>query len=134
MGITSISQFGRIYAQNVKKEKEYFDMLDKRMLPTAKGCYLTDDDMLRRFVITKLMCDFELQFGLVEEKFDIDFKTYFAWGLTNLKEMIEGELIAVENGVMKVTKTGRFLIRNIAMNFDGYIERKEDHSRYSRTV
>ena len=48
-------------------------MLDKRMLPTAKGCYLTDDDMLRRFVITKLMCDFELQFGLVEEKFDIDF-------------------------------------------------------------
>jgi oxygen-independent coproporphyrinogen-3 oxidase len=134
MGITSISQFGRIYAQNVTKEKEYFDMLDKRMLPTAKGCYLTDDDMLRRFVITKLMCDFELQFGLVEEKFDIDFKTYFAWGLTNLKEMIEGELIAVENGVMKVTKTGRFLIRNIAMNFDGYIERKEDHARYSRTV
>jgi|TARA_B100000315_G_scaffold251668_1_gene286919 oxygen-independent coproporphyrinogen-3 oxidase len=134
MGITSISQFGRIYAQNVKKEKEYFDMLDKRMLPTAKGCYLTDDDMLRRFVITKLMCDFELQFGLVEEKFDIDFKTYFAWGLKNLKEMIGGELIAVENGVMKVTKTGRFLIRNIAMNFDGYIERKEDHSRYSRTV
>ena len=48
--------------------------------------------------------------------------------------MIGGELIAVENGVMKVTKTGRFLIRNIAMNFDGYIERKEDHSRYSRTV
>ena len=134
MGITSISQFGRIYAQNVKKEKEYFDMLDKGILPTAKGCHLTDDDILRRFVITKLMCDFELHFGLVEEKFDIDFKTYFAWGLTNLKEMIKDELISVENGVMKVTKIGRFLIRNIAMNFDGYIERKEDHARYSRTV
>ncbi len=134
MGITSISQFGRIYAQNVKKEKEYFDMLDKGILPTAKGCHLTDDDILRRFVITKLMCDFELQFGLVEKKFDIDFKTYFAWGLTNLKEMIGDELISVENDVMKVTKIGRFLIRNIAMNFDGYIERKEDHARYSRTV
>ncbi|HEA65754.1 MAG TPA: oxygen-independent coproporphyrinogen III oxidase [Desulfobacterales bacterium] len=134
MGITSISQFGRIYAQNVKKEKEYFDMLDKGILPTAKGCHLTDDDILRRFVITKLMCDFELYFGLVEKKFDIDFKTYFAWGLTNLKEMIGDELISVENDVMKVTKIGRFLIRNIAMNFDGYIERKENHARYSRTV
>jgi len=134
MGITSISQFGRIYAQNVKKEKEYFDMLGKGILPTAKGCHLTDDDILRRFVITKLMCDFELQFGLVEKKFGIDFKTYFAWGLMNLKEMIGDELISVENDVMKVTKIGRFLIRNIAMNFDGYIERKEDHARYSRTV
>jgi len=134
MGITSISQFGHIYAQNVKKEKEYFDMLDNGILPTTKGCYLTDDDMLRRFVITKIMCDFELQFGLVEEKFNIDFRSYFAWGLTNLKEMIEDELISIENDEIKVTKIGRFLIRNIAMNFDGYIERKEDHARYSRTV
>jgi len=134
MGITSISQFGRIYAQNTKKEKDYFNLLNKNILPVAKGCYLTDDDVLRRYVITKLMCDFELHLGRVENEFGIDFDTYFHWGLSNLKEMIEDELVSIENGILKVTTAGRLLIRNIAMNFDGYIERKEDNARYSRTV
>jgi oxygen-independent coproporphyrinogen-3 oxidase len=134
MGITSISQFGRIYAQNVKKEKEYVTLLDKDILPTSKGCHLNDDDLLRRDVITRLMCDFELDFSSIEKKYDINFDEYFKWGLSNLDGMIEDNLISLENRVLKVTQMGRLLIRNIAINFDGYIERKEDTARYSRTV
>ncbi len=134
MGTTSISQFGRIYAQNVKKEKEYVDLLDKGILPTLKGCQLNDDDLLRRDVITRLMCDFELDFSSIEKKYDINFDEYFKWGLSNLDGMIEDNLISLENRVLKVTQMGRLLIRNIAINFDGYIERKEDTARYSRTV
>ncbi len=134
MGITSISQFGRIYAQNQKKEKDYHAALDRGMLPTAKGYYLNDDDLLRSRVIMKLMCDFELDFTSIENEFNIDFETYFEWGLNNLDEMIADNLLAIENRILKVTKMGRLLIRNIAFNFDGYIERKEDNARYSRTV
>lgn len=134
MGITSISQFGRIYAQNIKKEKNYHAVLDQGILPTTKGYYLNDDDLLRRHVIVKLMCDFELDFTSIENEFDIDFETYFSRGLGNLDEMIADNLLSIENKILKITKMGRFLIRNIAMNFDGYIERKEDHARYSRTV
>jgi len=134
LGITSISQFGRIYAQNIKKEKKYHAALDKGILPTAKGCYLDDDDLLRRHVIIKLMCDFELDFASIEDEFNIDFETYFRWGLNNLNEMMDDNLISIENRMLKITRMGRLLIRNIAMNFDGYIERKEDHARYSRTV
>ncbi len=134
MGITSISQFGRIYAQNVKTEKEYMEVLDRGVLPTTKGCRLNDDDVLRRHVITRLMCDFELDFDSIEKKFGIDFENYFKWGLKNLDEMIDDNLISIENRMLKVTLMGRLLIRNIAMNFDGYIERKEDTARYSRTV
>jgi oxygen-independent coproporphyrinogen-3 oxidase len=134
MGITSISQFGRIYAQNIKKETPYHAALDKKILPTAKGYYLNEDDVLRRHVIMKLMCDFELDFASVEDEFNIDFETYFSWGLNNLREMMVDNLISIENKTLKITQMGRLLIRNIAMNFDGYIERKEDHARYSRTV
>jgi oxygen-independent coproporphyrinogen-3 oxidase len=134
MGITSIGQFGRIYAQNIKKEKPYHAALDKGILPTAKGCYLDDDDLLRRHVIMKLMCDFELDFASIEDEFNIDFETYFEWGLNNFDEMMADNLLSIENRTLKITKMGRLLIRNIAMNFDGYIERKEDHARYSRTV
>jgi oxygen-independent coproporphyrinogen-3 oxidase len=134
MGITSISQFGRIYAQNIKKEKKYHAALEQGILPTARGYYLNEDDLLRRHVIIKLMCDFELDFTSIENEFDINFKTYFSRSLERLDDMIADNLLSVENKMLKITKMGRFLIRNIAMNFDGYIERKEDHARYSRTV
>ena len=134
MGITSISQFGRIYAQNIKKEKPYRAALDQGILPTAKGCYLSDDDLLRRHVIIKLMCDFELDFVSIEDKFNIDFEAYFGLGLSRLNEMMADDLLFIENRTLKITHMGRLLIRNIAMKFDGYLERKEDHARYSRTV
>ncbi len=134
MGITSISQFGRIYAQNSKDEQSYFAALDHGHPATIKGCRLTNDDILRRRVIMKLMCDFELDFSAIESEFDIEFETYFHRGLENLNEMASDNLLFIQNRKITVTEMGRLLIRNIAMNFDGYIERNEDRARYSRTV
>jgi oxygen-independent coproporphyrinogen-3 oxidase len=82
------------------------------------------------------MCDFELNYKSIEEKFKFNFKLkdYFKWGLNNLKEFEADELIVMNEDGFKVKDMGRLLIRNIAMNFDGYIERKEDKAKYSRTV
>jgi oxygen-independent coproporphyrinogen-3 oxidase len=80
------------------------------------------------------MCDFELNFKSVEEKFKINFREYFSWGLNNLKEMENDGLISINGDKLSINEMGRLLIRNIAMNFDGYIERKEDTAKYSRTV
>lgn len=134
MGITSISQFGDVYTQNWKTEKEYFEALDDNIVPISKGYQMTEDDKLRKYVITKVMCDFELDFADVENKFSINFDKYFAWGLSNLPELVDDGLISLENRKLKVHEMGRLLIRNVAMNFDGFIERKEDTAKYSRTV
>ncbi|HVO74642.1 MAG TPA: oxygen-independent coproporphyrinogen III oxidase, partial [Ignavibacteriaceae bacterium] len=134
MGITGISQLGKIYAQNFKTEKQYYESLDNETLPIVRGYQLNKDDLIRRFVIMRLMCDFELNFKQVEEKFKLNFRNYFAWGLKNLKEMEEDELIRIDDDKIEVTGMGRLLIRNVAMNFDGYIERKEDKAKYSRTI
>ena len=84
------------------------------------------------------MCDFELNFKSIEEKFDVNFKDYFARGLNSteggLREMQNDELVEISDKGIIVKDMGRLLIRNIAMNFDGYIERKEDTAKYSRTV
>lgn len=133
-GITAISQLQEIYAQNYKTEKEYFNALDNEILPVTKGYKLSADDLLRRDVIMKLMCDFELDMKAVEEKYTINFREYFAWGLNNLKEAIADNLVELDGNMIRVTDMGRLLIRNIAINFDGYIERKEDTAKYSRTV
>lgn len=133
-GVSSISQLDRIYAQNMKTEKEYFNLLNAETLPITKGYYLSDDDLLRRYVITKIMCDFELNFADVENKFNIVFNKYFENALQGLKGMIEDNLLRITDNKISITDMGRLLIRNIAMNFDGYIERKEDTGKYSRTV
>ncbi len=134
MGITSISQFGTIYAQNIKNEKDYFEALDQEKPPIAIGYRLNADDILRREVIINLMCHFELDFKKIEDKYDIHFDQYFQRSLQNLQEMVADNLLTIQNRKIKVTEEGRFLIRNVAMNFDGYMERKEDTARYSRTV
>ncbi len=133
-GITSISQLPRIYAQNAKTEKEYYRALDGGRLPTIKGYRLNEEDLLRREVIMHLMCDFELDTRAIEQKFGINFREYFSWGLQNLEEMIADGLLRFEDGVLRVSEMGRLLIRNIALNFDGFIERKQDPMRYSRTI
>ena len=134
MGITSISQIGKSYSQNLKKEREYFDALNNETLPIERGVYLTEDDILRRHVITKVMCDFELDFKSVEKQFNIEFEKYFGLALNGMQEFIDDGLAEITNRKLVVTQMGRLLIRNIAMNFDGYLERKEDNAKYSRTV
>jgi oxygen-independent coproporphyrinogen-3 oxidase len=134
MGITSISQIGRCFSQNIKKEHGYFDALKKELFPVERGVYLNDDDIIRRHVITKIMCDFELDFASVEKLFNIEFNKYFSFALDGLGKFSDDGLVEIKNNKLIVTQMGRLLIRNIVMNFDGYIERKEDAARYSRTV
>lgn len=134
MGITSISQIGRCYSQNLKKENEYFSSLNNETFPVERGIYLTDDDILRRHVITKIMCDFELNFESVDKKFNIEFEKYFSKGLEGLVDFLADGLVELKNRKLVVTQMGRLLIRNIAMNFDWYIEQKVDKAKYSRTV
>ncbi len=80
MGITAISQLERVYAQNYKTEKEYYKSIDEGQLPVTKGYRLNDDDILRRYVIMRIMCDFELDITSVEQKFEYRFPSVFRLG------------------------------------------------------
>lgn len=133
-GITSISQLKDVYAQNYKTEKEYFASIDNERLPVFKGYRLTEDDQIRRKVIMNLMCNFELNFDEIENEFKINFKEYFEKSLSQLKEMSDEGLVIMNNNEIKITEMGRLLIRNIAMKFDGFIERQQDKMKYSRTI
>lgn len=133
-GITSISQLKEIYAQNLKTEKEYYTALDNGRFPIFKGYRLTKDDQIRRSVIMKLMCNFELSFSEIENEYKINFKEYFSNSLEKLIPMAQEGLVQLNDEKIEVTDFGRLLIRNIAMNFDGFIERKQDEMKYSRTI
>ena len=136
LGVTSISQTRDVYAQNVKTLDTYYSRITENQLPVFQGYRLNEDDQIRRWVITRLMCDFELHPGEVESEFGIDFQNYFADDLPGLEPFENDGLIEFHGDTLKVTPLGRLLIRNIAMTFDSYLkqEKQGETPTYSRTV
>ncbi len=135
IGVTSIGNGVDYYAQNYKDLKQYEAAIDNDELPIFKGYRLSEDDILRQFVIMELMSNFSLNIKRVEEKFDIDFKEYFKNDLPLLDEFVEAELVSINDEKITVSPTGTMLIRNICMPFDAYLKRvPENKRRFSKTI
>ncbi len=131
-GVSAISQIGHTYTQNKKNIHEYQTAIETNGWATQRGICLTEDDLLRREVIMKLLCDFSLDIKAIEKKYQIDFPTYFADAIQMLVPMEEDGLIRYEKEKIEVTPMGHLLIRNICMPFDAYLKRSE--TKFSRTV
>ncbi len=134
--MSSISQLENVYAQNVKTLPRYYEAISHNTLAVERGYRLNDDDQIRRYTITKLMCDLELDQRKIEEKFDISFENYFKDAIGQLQGFRDDGLVRFSKGKIAVTETGHLLIRNIAMAFDSYLQkdRKKDTPIYSRTI
>jgi len=133
MGITAISMVGNSYWQNVKTESEYYERIDSDILPVFRGLMMSRDDEIRRAVIMELICHFRLDYGTVENRFNIQFEEYFADEIVALGLMREDGLIRMDGKNIKVSDRGILLIRNICMVFDAYID-KQQHNRYSKVI
>ena len=133
-GISSISKVGPSYYQNVKTLDEYYDYLDRGVLPVFRGIELDADDILRRAIIQSLMCHFELSFAAIEVVHNIDFRTYFATELEALCEMVEAGLVRVDDQRIVVLPSGRLLVRAISMVFDKHLRLDRESKRYSKVI
>lgn len=133
MGLTSISQIGNIYAQNIKTITDYQDCLDANHLPTFRGVQLTADDEIRRFVITELMCNLKLDVDALSQRFNIDANQYFKSEFNRLDDMQHDGLIIKDTHQYLIQDAGRLLIRNIGMVFDAYLKTAGDH-RFSKVI
>ncbi|MCE2706496.1 MAG: oxygen-independent coproporphyrinogen III oxidase [Proteobacteria bacterium] len=133
-GVSSIGFIGNSYYQNVKDLQSYYLHINNGQLPILRGVTLTDDDIIRRFVIKQIMCKFCLNFSQIENKFNINFSQYFDLELLQLQELENLGLIDLFSDSVTVTPKGRFLIRNVAVVFDKYIRNIVGNARYSKVV
>ncbi len=134
LGVSSIGQIGANFMQNTKHLEEYYNRIDNHQLPVAKGFQLNKDDLLRRGIIQSIMCQFSVYFPIFEEIFLIRFRDYFVQEINKLKEYESLGLINIESEVLTVLPKGRFLVRNIAMVFDYYLNNTQTQATYSRTI
>jgi oxygen-independent coproporphyrinogen III oxidase len=133
-GITSIGQFDRMYAQNVKTLPEYYAAMDAGKLATHVGYRLSDDDLLRRDVIMTLMCDFALDKRAVERRYGIVFDEYFADVPDRLRELVDDGIVTLTPDSITVNGMGILVIRNVAMAFDAYLPTQMEKPIFSKTV
>jgi oxygen-independent coproporphyrinogen-3 oxidase len=137
VGVTSIGDVGGAYAQNTKKLSTYYACIDAGRLPTEKGLVLSDEDRLRRHVITQLMCNFAVDARETGRRFGIRFHEHFAAELAILQAEggpVTFGFVRVSNDGVEVMPSGRRFVRNVCMAFDAYLRRHAAKPVFSRTV
>lgn len=134
IGMTSIGKVGNAYAQNERGIDDYYARIDAGHLAVFRGIALSRDDEIRRDVITRLICHFELSFAEVEQVWGIAFRDYFAADLHKLNAMAADGLLEVDAEAIRVLPRGRLLIRNICMVFDAYLATKTGPVGFSKVI
>ncbi len=133
-GVSSISAVGKVYAQNHRMIKDYYAAVASKTLPTMRGIRLNQDDIIRRAVISKLLCHCMLNKAEIESEFGICFDRYFADELRRLVPLQKDGLVVLTDGSILVTGLGRIFIRNVGMVFDKYLRKPIDKPVFSKTL
>jgi oxygen-independent coproporphyrinogen-3 oxidase len=134
LGVSAIGKVGATYSQNAKTIEEYCDHLDQGRLPVQRGLALSRDDLARRAVIMALMCQGQLVFESIEVAWLLEFRTYFAAEMEQLRALQEQGMVVIDDVGVQVTAQGWFFVRAVAMLFDRYLQADRNRARFSRII
>ena len=132
LGVSSIGNIGHVYVQNGKTLHEYYQAIDAGELAIVRGFTSNDQDVLIGQVIQDLMCKFEVDMTAFEKHSGHKFQDYFADQWPRLMQFEDDGLLELEADRIKVTDRGRFLVRNICMTFDAYLN--HDTRKFSKAI
>ncbi|HEY1467603.1 MAG TPA: oxygen-independent coproporphyrinogen III oxidase [Candidatus Acidoferrum sp.] len=136
MGITAISGIQETYAQNFRDIPSWEQAVTERGIATMRGYRLSPDDVIRREVISRLLCHTVIVKDEISRQFDINFDEYFAPELARLKTPEADGLVVLNDKEVRTAWLGRIFIRNLAMVFDPYLEKQHLDSKplFSKTL
>jgi oxygen-independent coproporphyrinogen-3 oxidase len=136
MGVSAISGIGSAYAQNHREIGPYTEAVERRGIATMRGYRLSADDLLRRSVITRLLCHAVIRKNEIGAEFGVSFADYFAPEIARLAPLIDDGLVETDASEIRVTPVGRNFIRNVAMLFDPYLEKQRlaEQPLFSKTL
>lgn len=112
LGVSSISDSGDMYVQNVKEVEEYQSMVQNQ-IPIFKGHIVSDKEKQMRKHILNLLCYFETSWKDESDLIVDMMKNNSLWD-----EILNDGLAEVNGNTIKATETGKLLIRNICYALD----------------
>ena len=138
LGVSAISSVNGVYCQNTKDLTGYNQSIDAGHIPIEKGLVLTQNDLMLRDLIHRLMCHFHLDLEALKTKYGSTFEACFNDQRANLETFVQEGLVILQPNKLTVTDKGRYLIRNICMVFDQYLPQSPqdlaDQQNYSRAI
>lgn len=137
LGVSAIGDVQGAFAQNTKKLTPYYAALDEGRFPIERGFALDADDLIRRHVITQLMCNFRIDRGELARTFGIDFHAYFAPEIDALQArggLVDDGLAVVTPDGVEISREGRLFVRLACMLFDRYLAPHQGTRVFSRTI
>lgn len=138
LGTSGISDVDGAYAQNHRRLASYYEAVDAGHLPVERGYLLDEDDRIRRFVITELMCNAVIDLASVGRRFGVDGEEYFQSevdALTAPGGLVEEGMARIEGSTIRATQLGALFVRRLATLFDVHTRRRSgDGPMFSRTV
>ena len=134
LGVSAIGRVCDSLYQNEKTLPEYYAALQAGRLPVARGLTLSADDLVRRDIIMALMCHGRVEFAGIERIHGVRMREAFAQELARLAPLAADGLVVVDDEAIRVTRSGWYLVRAVALVFDRYLEDSASRQRFSRIV
>lgn len=108
LGVSSISDSWKAFAQNPKTVEAYLEKVNNSVLPVEKGHILSPDDLEIRQHILNIMCRENTFYndGVPEQVYQ------------RLLPMLNDKLVWVNEKEIRITAQGKSFLRNICMAFD----------------
>jgi len=134
-GSSSITQLWGSYAQNIKNLDQYMEAIETTGLATERGYDMSVDETVIREVINEIMCNGHLDFEELAERLKMtsnDIKRITAYDPSRLVTFEKDGLLKATGDVIQVSVDGMFVVRNIAMLFDPFLNTQSSH--FSKTV
>nr|MBP8852700.1 oxygen-independent coproporphyrinogen III oxidase [Moraxellaceae bacterium] len=134
-GVSAISHIGNSYSQNPRDLPSWETAIEAGRRPVWRGMIMDHDDTLRADIIQQLMCQNRIDIVALEQRYGVDFATYFAADLNRLTPLQQDGLVEVSPQQIVATDRGRLLLRIVAACFDRYLhEEAVEKVRFSRVI
>ena len=134
LGVSAIGRVGATYSQNAKTVNEYHDALMQGQFPVNRGLALSREDVLRRSVISAIMCQGRVEFESISLAHLVDFRGVFAAELQALSALADSGLVVVDADAIEVTPLGWYFVRSVAMVFDRHLQADRARDHFSRVI
>jgi oxygen-independent coproporphyrinogen III oxidase len=117
LGVSSISDVGTAYGQNLKTLHDYYSAIEAGDLAIKKGYVLNDEDRAFKKYILDAACKGNVQF---QQEYLPLLQQY---SFPQLALLEKDELVQYNEQELTITNKGHFFIRNICSAFDLYLQR-----------
>ena len=117
IGASSISFVKNGYFQNTKNLNTYFSCIQKGIFAIDRGIILSQEDIVRAFVIESIMCYGSIEKSFFEKQTNLSFDSHFHKELTNLETHFP-DFFKNTPSSLEATPLGFFFLRNLAACFD----------------